>query len=133
MTSESADGQPWDQLADQIATALEAADLEANVYAAPTLTFAVPAILIRPDEPWQEGAAENEPLSTRRERYAVICIVNASDPPDAYALMRRLALACIAAEGDGWIWESTGMPVGSEDSGITYLGATLRFTFSAED
>jgi len=97
-----------------------------NIYSAPTESITAPALVIRPDTPW---------LSPDRfcfdlERYAVIGVVTASSPADGISLLRSMLLKVIEALESPWGWTQAESPIVDETTGVPFLAARLRLTYS---
>jgi hypothetical protein len=135
MVSESisAPAAPWVAFAETIIDALAEAERFVNVYPLPTEGIAIPAIVIRPDEPWMEGVTEDEPFATRRERYAVVLVTSSATASDGTVALRDMAKLVMGCEGAGWRWMETTAPVVTAANGVDYLACTMHWLLSAED
>lgn len=126
----------WHDLAARLTAALEAAEpapLEGvNVYAVPPEQLTAPALVISPDEPWR-AVDLDEPFTRLRERYLVLAVAGASNAAGAFDTLYQLIRAAEAAEGGRFAWVSSSAPIGVSSGGVTYLGASVRMTYSAED
>lgn len=125
---------PWDQLAQQLQELIDAQlpddRVDGNVYSQPPGILAVPAWVIRPDNPWME-LSERKTFSATVERYAVVCIVQASSPDAADQLRRMTILA--RTPGAPWSWRSTDGIVQATEGGIDYLASTVRMEYLAAE
>ena len=97
-----------------------------NVYAAPSEKITAPAAVIRPDTPWVEPSRFCFDL----ERYAVVVAVTANTPPDGIAMLRSVLLKIIDALTDPWAWVQVDGPVIDQSTGVPFLAARLRLTYS---
>ena len=126
---------PWDQLAQQLLDLIDAQApedrVDGNVYAqAPASgALAVPAWVIRPDNPWQE-LNERKSFTRTVERYAIVCVVQAS--ADAADLLRRMTILARRADSP-WSWQRTDGIVQATEGGIDYLAATVRMEYTAAE
>lgn len=96
-----------------------------NLYAAPAPKIEVPAVVIRPGEPWMEPST----FCFELERYSVICAVSASTPEDGIALLRALSLAIIGALVPPWDWESVEGPLIDDTTGVPFLANRVRLVY----
>lgn len=125
---------PWDELAQQLQELIDAQPvddrIEGNVYSQPPALLAVPAWVIRPDNPWME-LSERKTFSATVERYAIVCVVQAGSP-DAADQLRRMAILA-RKPGALWSWRSTDGMVQATEGGIDYLAATVRMDYLAAE
>jgi hypothetical protein len=97
-----------------------------NIYAAPHAKITAPAAVIRPDTPW----ISPDRMCFDLERYAVVCVVSASTPEDGIAMLRSMLLKIIAALVSPWNWVQAEGPVVDQSTGVPFLAARLRLTYS---
>jgi hypothetical protein len=97
-----------------------------SVYAAPSEKVNAPAIVIRPDTPW----ISPDKMCHDLERYAAIVVVTANTPEDGIALLRSMLLKIIDALVSPWNWVQAESPVIDETTGVPFLAARLRLTYS---
>jgi hypothetical protein len=97
-----------------------------NIYPAPAENIVAPAAVIRPDTPW----IAPDRMCYDLERYAVIVAVTASTPADGIAMLRSVLLKIIAALVSPWNWVEAQGPVVDETTGVPFLAARLRLTYS---
>lgn len=120
---------------DAAINAQESADpmrVDANVYGQPPASsaLAAPAMVIRTDNPWMRPADRDQPFGKLGERYAVVCVVQASG--DAIDQLRRLVRLAMAPETP-WRWTQTDGIVQATEGGIDYLAATVRLTYQSTE
>lgn len=114
---------PWDALA----TLLQAAETDVNVYPAPVEDIVADAIVIRPDTPWFE---QGEQTWYDQERYAVVALVSASAPADGLARLHYLVHSILHTARDAsWEFESVTAPVVDESTGTPFLAATVSLVY----
>lgn len=114
-----------------LAEALEASEAipaGVSIYPGPASQLVVPAIVIRPDEPW----IEEDRFCDFLEHYVAIAVVSASSPEDGvaslYAIIRGIFTAIDEADS-GWSWVNAGLPVIDETTGTAFLAATVRLNY----
>lgn len=129
-----ADVMPWDAWADAIDDLAAERGKSINVYRSPSEQVAAPAILIRPDSPWQTAADADMPFAQIAERYAAVCLVASTDPLSNQADLRDLVrLARDAAIAATFRWTQTSGISPSEADGVEYLASVVRATWGARD
>lgn len=125
---------PWDELATQLQDLIDAQlpgdRVDGNVYAQPPAQLAVPAWVIRPDNPWMQ-LNERKAFTRTVERYAIVCVVTASSP-DAADQLRRMAILARKADSP-WSWQQTDGIVQATEGGIDYLATTVRMEYTAAE
>jgi hypothetical protein len=97
-----------------------------NVYAAPSEKIKAPAVVIRPDTPWLAPSR----FCFDEERYAAVAVVSANTPEDGIAMLRSVLLKIVEALPSPWAWEQAEGPVIDETTGVPFLAARLRLTYS---
>ncbi len=97
-----------------------------SVYAAPQESITAPAVVIRPDTPW----ISPDRMCYDLERYAAVVVVTANSPAEGIALLRSMLLKIIDALTSPWNWVEAQSPVVDETTGVPFLAARLRLTYS---
>lgn len=122
--------QPRELLATGLTEAATAADVDVNVYAQPPASgsLAVPALVIRPDNPWRTAADRQQPFGRVTERYVVVAVVPSSG--DAVDSLRELVRLVDSIGLEGWRWTETGGIMQASEGAIDYLAATVRLAYS---
>jgi hypothetical protein len=122
--------EPRDVLAAILEQLAIDAGVEVNVYGAPPAIVAVPALMVRPDNPWRDLTARL-PFQKIGERYVVLAIIHAgADPGSLVDTLRALVLLVEKVQdGNPWQWTETSGIVPVSEGGIDYLAATVRLTY----
>ena len=97
-----------------------------SVYAAPSEKITAPAVVIRPDTPW----ISPDHFCYDLERYTAIAVVTANTPEEGISLLRSILLKIIAALVSPWNWVEAQGPVVDQSTGVPFLAARLRLTYS---
>lgn len=110
-----------------LAAVLEEELLEWNVYPSPSDNVKAPAIVLQPDEPWiSPGPA----LGTLTEQWIAMAVVPAADPRSGVGSLRDALLTVIDVLPDDWALRDVGRPLLGESTGVPYLAAGARLTYS---
>lgn len=125
---------PWDAWADAVDDLAAERGKSINVYRSPSDQVAAPAILIRPDSPWQTAADADMPFAQIAERWVAVCLVASTDPLSNQSDLRDLVrLARDAAIAAAFHWTQTSGISPSEADGVEYLASVVRATWGARD
>jgi len=117
-----------DPAADLAALIADISDMPAglSVYAAPSEKITAPAVVIRPDTPW----ISPDKFCHDLERYTAVVVVTANTPEEGIGLLRSMLLKIIDALVSPWNWVEAQGPVVDQSTGVPFLAARLRLTYS---
>lgn len=98
-------------------------------YPYPPSALVAPAVVARPDNPW----IEPDEWCTFRERWLLIAVVSAADPPSLMARLEELAvyvvdLVAATAPVTGAAWDRTDTPFLDETLGVPLMTAAAHIT-----
>ena len=110
-----------DPAADLAALIADIDDMPAglSVYAAPSEKITAPAVVIRPDK-----------FCHDLESYTAVVVVTANTPEEGIGLLRSMLLKIIDALISPWNWIEAQGPVVDQSTGVPFLAARLRLTYS---
>jgi hypothetical protein len=112
---------------DDLATALEGAELGANVYPAASDQIRAPAIVIRPDDPWITPGPAFGGLT---EHYLALAAAPAGDPISAQSTIHGLVTGIVDALPDGFALVDVGAIALDESTGTPLLAARVRLAYT---
>lgn len=98
-----------------------------NVYPTTIEQLEVPALVLRPDEPWIERSGAGYDL----ERYVAVAVAPVGDPHSSSIELHRLvhAVADACDQVSGWAWDRSGRIVVDEGTGVPFLAAAVRLIY----
>jgi hypothetical protein len=114
---------PGEELAAVLASALP----DWNVYGALTSQVKAPALVLRPDEPW---ITPGPSLGLLSERWLAVGAVPAADPVSGSRSLHAMLLEVIETLPEGWALRDVGRPLLDESTGVPFLAAAARLTYS---
>lgn len=88
-------------------------------------TVVAPAVVVRPDEPWQEPSTFCDTL----QHYVAVAVVQAAGAEGGVNTLYTLTRAIIDALPSTWEFVSVGAPIIDESTGTAFLAAPVRLNY----
>lgn len=102
---------------------------DVSIIRGPTAQPSPPCIVIRASTPWVEPGT----YCHDTQNYVAVCVTLATTPQDGEQQLYTWGLRIMDNLPAGWTFDGMDSPVVDESTGIAYLAAPVRLTYSNND